>query len=434
MEGPAAVSQQARVEAERAASGGSAGSSPRADSAASSPAPHTSPGDAGRARMPDMTYSEQETELRSAVRSVLDDGASFNDVLARTETPETYDRDLWRTLAAEVGCAGLLIPESYGGAGASFREAAVVAEEIGRSVAPVPFLGSAVLATVALLSASADDAARDDAAQLLTDLAAGAVTAAVAVPFASMPGARISRTVRIGPAVDGDAEGAYRLSGSVLGVADGLLADVLMIPADGVPFGLFAVRADDPGVTRTPVVSLDMTRQLCDLRLDNAQGARIAVGSRADDAIAAALQAGAAMLAAEQLGLADRALEITLAYVKQRYQFARPVGSFQALKHRLADWWVAVTQARAASRYAAACLAEGSPDTPVAVALAKAACSDTAVHASQEMIQLHGGIGFTWEHPAHLFLKRAKSTSMALGSADRHRATLARLADLPAAD
>jgi alkylation response protein AidB-like acyl-CoA dehydrogenase len=381
-----------------------------------------------------MTYSEQETELRSAVRSVLDDRAGFNDILARTETAETYDRGLWRTLAAEVGCAGLLIPESYGGAGASFREAAVVAEEIGRSVAPVPFLGSAVLATVALLSASADSAAGDHTAQLLTDLAAGGATAALAVPFASMPGARVGRTVRIGPAIDGDAEGTYRLSGSVQGVADGLPADVLIIPADGVPFGLFAVRANDPGVIRTPVVSLDMTRQLCDLRLDNAQGARIAHGSRADDAIAAALQAGAAMLAAEQLGLADRALEITLAYVKQRYQFARPIGSFQALKHRLADWWVAVTQARAASRYAAACIAEESPDTPVAVALAKAACSDTAVHASQEMIQLHGGIGFTWEHPAHLFLKRAKSTSMALGSADRHRATLARLADLPAAD
>jgi len=434
MEGPAAVSQQAGIEAERSASGGSAGSLARADSAASSPAADTSPGDAGRARMPDMTYSEQETELRSAVRSVLDDGAGFNDVLARTETAETYDRGLWRTLAAEVGCAGLLIPESYGGAGASFREAAVVAEEIGRSVAPVPFLGSAVLATVALLSASADDAAADHAAQLLTDLAAGGVTAALAVPFASVPGARTGPTVRIGPAVDGDAEGIYRLSGSVQGVADGLPADVLIIPADGVPFWLFAVRADDPGVTRTPVVSLDMTRQLCDLLLDNAQGTRIAVGPRADDAIAGALQAGTAMLAAEQLGLADRALEITLAYVKQRYQFARPIGSFQAIKHRLADWWVAVTQARAASRYAAACLAEGDPDAPIAVALAKATCSDTAVHASQEMIQLHGGIGFTWEHPAHLFLKRAKSTSIALGSADRHRATLARLADLPAAN
>ena len=384
-------------------------------------------------RLPVMTYSEQETELRSAVRSVLDDRAGFNAVLARTETPATYDVGLWRTLAAEVGCAGLLIPEALGGAGASFREAAVVAEEIGRSVAPVPFLGSAVVATVALLSAASDEAAGARATQLLTDLAAGTTTAALAVPFASMPGTKVGPTVRIGPSADGDSDGIYRLSGSVAGVADALPADVLIVPADSVPFGLLAVRSDDPGLTRTPVVSLDMTRQLCDISLDNVPASRVAAGPRAEQAIAAALQAGAGMLAAEQLGLADRALEITLAYVKQRYQFARPVGSFQALKHRLADWWVAVTQARAASRYAAACLADGDEDTPVAVALAKAACSDTAVLAAQEMIQLHGGIGFTWEHPAHLFLKRAKSTSIALGSADRHRGTLARLADLPPA-
>jgi alkylation response protein AidB-like acyl-CoA dehydrogenase len=379
--------------------------------------------------LPDMTYSEQETELRSAVRSVLNDRAGFSEVLARTETAQTYDTGLWRTLAAEVGVAGLLVPESLGGAGASFREVAVVAEELGRSVAPVPFLGSAVLATVALLSVAKDG---DDTVRgLLAELAAGTTTATLAVPFASMPGSRPRPTVRIGPAADSDAEGTYRLSGTAAGVADALPADVLVIPGDGVPYGLYVVRADDAGVTRTPVTSLDMTRQLCDLTLDNAPARRVASGSPAEAAVQAALQAGAAILAAEQLGLADRALEITLAYVKQRYQFARPVGSFQAIKHRMADWWVAVTQARAASRYAAACLADGDADTPVAVALAKAACSDTALLAGQEMIQLHGGIGFTWEHPAHLFLKRAKSTSIALGTADRHRGTLATLVDLP---
>ena len=133
--------------------------------------------------------------------------------------------------------------------------------------------------------------------------------------------------------------------------------------------------------------------------------------------MAAALAAGAAMLAAEQLGVAERCLEMTVAYLKERRQFARPVGSFQALKHRLADLWVAVTQARAAARYAAACLAAGDPDAPVAVALAKAACSDIAVRAAQECVQLHGGIGFTWEHPAHLYLKRAKSASIGFGTA-----------------
>jgi alkylation response protein AidB-like acyl-CoA dehydrogenase len=419
MEGPAAVSQQ--VES-------AAASGPAESSAGPAPAREV----LGGARLPDMTYTEQETELRAAVRSVLDDRAGFDAVLARTETADTYDTTLWRTLAAEVGCAGLLIPESLGGAGASFREAAVVCEEIGRSVAPVPFLGSAVIATVALLAIGAGAEQNGESVTgLLTTLAGGSATAALAIPFASMPGVRAEPTVRLLPPADGDAADTYRLSGSVSGVADAIPADALIVPGDGVPPGLFIVRADAPGLTRSAVVSLDMTRQLCDLRLENVPATRIAAGSQAGLAVDAALQAGAAMLAAEQIGLADRALEITLAYVKQRYQFARPIGSFQAIKHRLADWWVALTQARAASRYAAACLADGNPDTPVAVALAKAACSDTAVLAGQEMIQLHGGIGFTWEHPAHLYLKRAKSSAIALGTPDRLRATLATLVDLP---
>jgi alkylation response protein AidB-like acyl-CoA dehydrogenase len=185
-------------------------------------------------------------------------------------------------------------------------------------------------------------------------------------------------------------------------------------------------------VVVTPVVSLDMTRQLCDLALDGAAGRPVAAGPDAERAVLAALTAGAAMLASEQLGLAERCVEMTVAYLKERRQFARPVGSFQALKHRLADLWVGVTQARAAARYAAACLATGDPDTAVAVALAKAACSDIAVRASQESVQLHGGIGFTWEHPAHLYLKRAKSASIGFGTPDLHRASLAWLADLPA--
>jgi alkylation response protein AidB-like acyl-CoA dehydrogenase len=175
-----------------------------------------------------------------------------------------------------------------------------------------------------------------------------------------------------------------------------------------------------------------MTRQLCDLTLDAAVGRSVAAGPAAERAVLAALAAGAAMLASEQLGLAERCVEMTVAYLKERRQFGRPVGSFQALKHRLADLWVGVTQARAAARYAAACLAAGDPDAPVAVALAKAACSDIAVRASQESVQLHGGIGFTWEHPAHLYLKRAKSASIGFGTPDAHRASLAWLADLPA--
>jgi len=377
--------------------------------------------------VPDLRYSDAEEQLRAVVRDLLADRSAWPAVLAGVDAGEADDAALWHTLAADLGCAGLLIDESRGGAGASYREAAVVAEETGRAAACVPYLTSAVMATTALLGAGDDE--------LLGALAAGRLTAALAVGFASMPPAPGagpgSWPVRIGPADDGDAPGVVRLSGTVTGVAGALAADVLLVPGDGVPLRLYAVDTTGAGVTRVPLVSLDATRPLADVTLDRAPGRPVASGADAARAVAAALTAGAGVLASELFGVAEQCLAMTISYVKERKQFARPVGSFQALKHRLADVWVAVTQARAAARYAAACLATGDPDTPVAVALAKAAAGDAAVLAAQECVQLHGGIGFTWEHPAHLLLKRAKSASMALGTPDRHRAALAALVDLP---
>ncbi|MGH3407000.1 MAG: acyl-CoA dehydrogenase family protein, partial [Streptosporangiaceae bacterium] len=273
--------------------------------------------------------------------------------------------------------------------------------------------------------------------ELLSQVASGELTAALAVPFAAgAAGPQTSLlpapTVRVGGPARGDQPGTHRLTGTVTGVADALTADVLLVPADGVPYALYAVRAADPGLGQAPVMSLDMTRQLCDLSLEGAAARRIAADGDAAQAVVRALVAGAGIIASEQLGLAERCLEMTVAYVKERRQFARPVGSFQAIKHRLADLYVAVVQARAAARYAAACLAPGNRDAALAVALAKATCSEVAVKAAQEAIQLHGGIGFTWEHPAHLYLKRAKADSIALGTADAHRATVAKLAGLPA--
>ena len=383
----------------------------------------------GERGMPSLLYGEAEEDLRGAVRSLLQQRSGWPAVLARTEASATYDTGLWQVLAAEVGCAGLLIPESQGGAGAGYQEMAVVAEEAGRAVAPVPYLGSAVLATAAALSAGD--------ATLLAGLASGELTATLAVSFATRPApagsGRLPGAVRVVRPEPGDPAGQDRLSGTVTGVADALPASVLLVPADGVPAGLYAIGSGAPGLTVTPVVSLDQTRQLADLTLDRVPARPVVTGPGAPRAVAAALAAGAAMLAAEQLGVAERCLELTVGYLKERYQFARPVGSFQALKHRLADLWVAISQARAASRYAAACLSGGDPDAPIAVALAKAACGDTAALAAQECVQLHGGIGFTWEHPAHLYLKRAKSTSIALGTPDWHRSTLAALAGLPPA-
>jgi alkylation response protein AidB-like acyl-CoA dehydrogenase len=391
--------------------------------------------------IPDLLYSDAERALSDALASLLADRGGLDKALARIESAQTYDDKLWQAVAADMGCAGLLIPERDGGAGASYREAAAAAEVLGSYVAPVPFLGSSVVATAALLSVAEGAQASTGtpftpakaAADLLAKMADGGVTAALAVPFATAPGSGFPASVRVaGPRPGDGATGVARLRGMVSGVADALPAGVLLVPADGVPHGFYLVDMAAEGVAKAPVTSLDMTRQLCDLSFDDAPATLIASGQAASRALDAAMAAGAGILAAEQTGLAQRCLDMTVAYVKERKQFARPVGSFQGLKHRLADLWVSVTQARAASRYAAACLATGSADAKVAVALAKAYCSEVAVQAAQECVQMHGGIGFTWEHPAHLLLKRAKADSIAFGTADVHRAALASLVNLPA--
>jgi alkylation response protein AidB-like acyl-CoA dehydrogenase len=427
----------------------------------------------------DLRYSETERDLAAALADLLARAAAPADVIARTERPEPYDAKLWRTVAAEIGIAGLLIPEALGGAGASYRELAAAAEQFGAAVAPIPYLGSAAVATAVLLSAAraaaaagagvADGAdgppdvsqplsgpaaaARDaalraratsggtwtagaaapvpPAAGLLRQLADGSITAALAVSVGTGPRAPFPAVARIAGRGDG-APGAVRLRGTIRAVPDALPADVLLVPADGVPSALYLVEANGPRVHRTPLVSLDMTRQLCDITLDDAPAVPVVIGAAAEAAVSAGLAAGAAVLAAEQLGLAQRCLDMTVGYVRERRQFGRQIGSFQAVKHRLADLWTTITLARAASRYAAACLTDDDPDAPVAVALAKSACCDAAVTAAQECVQLHGGIGFTWEHPAHLYLKRAKAASVAYGTPGAHRAALADLVNLPA--
>ncbi|MEV7807924.1 acyl-CoA dehydrogenase family protein [Microbispora sp. NPDC088329] len=381
---------------------------------------------------PPMTllYTEVEEELRAAVRDLLTDMCSPSAVLDRVESGTPYDTELWKALARDIGVAGLLIPEDLGGAGASAREAAVVLEELGRAVAPVPFLASAVLATQALLAAGGEVAG-----ELLGRLAAGEATAALAVSFAASPYAPPAPVATLGE--DGT------VSGSITAVIGAEAADVLLVPvrlAGGV--GLCAVEASPAAgeaVRVTPVTSLDLTRPIATVSFDSAPARIVA---RADGPEAAwareALVRGAGLLASEQLGVAEWCLTTTVAYVKERRQFARPVGSFQAVKHRLADLWLEVVGARAAARNAAARLAEApapgplGDDAVVAVAVAQAHCGAVAVHAAEECVQLHGGIGMTWEHPAHLYLKRAKADQIALGTPGDHREALAGPADLPA--
>ncbi|WP_055491325.1 acyl-CoA dehydrogenase family protein [Streptomyces sp. TP-A0356] len=366
---------------------------------------------------PDLLYSEEEEALRSALRGLLADHCDPAGVLARVESDTPHDRALWKALAEGMGLAGLLVPESLGGQGASHREAAVVLEELGRAVAPVPYLTSAVVATEALLACAGEEAGK-----LLAELASGRTVGALAVGLSAGPGGGYGLVRR--------EDGA--LYGELTTVADAAVADVLLVPAeDG---GLYAVyTSDTAAVTVTPQVSLDLTRPLATVTLDGAPGRPLTDDARA--AVRRALRAGAGLLASEQLGVADWCLTETVRYLKERKQFNRPVGGFQALKHRLAQLWLEVVGLRAAARNAADALATGSEDTgsedtDIAVAVAGAYAAPVAVHAAEEALQLHGGIGMTWEHPVHLYLKRAKADSIAYGTAGGHREALTDLVDL----
>ncbi|MET8170111.1 acyl-CoA dehydrogenase family protein [Streptomyces sp. NPDC005329] len=355
---------------------------------------------------PDLLYSEEEEALRAAVRDLLADHCDAPGIIARTESDAPHDLAAWKALSDGMGLAGLLVPETLGGQGATHREAAVVLEELGRAVAPVPYLTSAVVATEALLAVGDEE--------LLGRLASGRTIGALAVGLHTAPGAAV-QAVHV--------EGGL-LRGELSGIADAAVADVLLVPADDG--GLYAV--DAAAVTVTPQVSFDLTRPLAALAFADAPGRRL---GDAEPAVRRALRAGAGLLASEQLGLADWVLTETVRYLKERKQFNRPVGGFQALKHRLAQLWLEVVNLRAVARGAADALAGGG-DVDIAVAVAQAYAAGVAVHAAEEALQLHAGIGMTWEHPIHLYLKRAKADSIAYGSAGAHRAAVAELVDLRA--
>ncbi|KAA1427824.1 acyl-CoA dehydrogenase family protein [Nocardioides antri] len=356
--------------------------------------------------------TDVEDDLRATVRDLLVDHCELSAVAAVYDGDRSLVERLWKALSVDLGLAGLLVPEEHGGAGASTREAAVVLDELGRHVAPVPFLTSAVVATTALL---------DSDHALLGRLATGDCTVAMTVPLSielDAPGRELASVT---------ADDGGRLTGRVTSVAGALEADVLLVPTvDADRLALYAVPVEQAGVE--PVVSLDMTRQLADITLDGIAAELVLADAEA--AVRRALEVGAALLASEQAGVAGRCLETTVAYLKERRQFGRVVGGFQALKHRLADLYAGVESARSVAVSAAAALA-ADEDGSVATAVAQAYCSDLAVHAAEEAVQLHGGIGMTWEHPAHLYLKRAKADQIAFGTAGAHRARLAGLVDLP---
>jgi alkylation response protein AidB-like acyl-CoA dehydrogenase len=364
-----------------------------------------------------LGISAEQEELRASVRRFLADRAPLTRVRELMDTEDGLDEGVWEQAGAQLGLQGLAIPESYGGAGFTFAEQAIVLEEFGAALYGGPYLASAVLAATALL-ASPDEGARQG---LLPDIASGATIATLA--FTEDDGSWDPSAIRLAAAKDGE---AWRLDGHKSFVLDGATAGlILVVAATDAGLSLFAVEADADGLSRATLPTMDQTRKLA--RLEFAGTPAALIGSPGDAAaiMDRVLDVAAIALAAEQLGGAQRALDMAVGYAKVREQFDRPIGSFQTIKHRCADLLLEVESLRSAVGYAAAAVAEGSPEIPVLASLTKAYASETFFHVAAENIQIHGGIGFTWEHDAHLYFKRAKSSELFLGDAAYHRERLA---------
>ena len=362
-------------------------------------------------------FSAEQGELRQTVRAFLAGKAPEVEARRLMETEDGFDAAVWSQMAGQLGWHGLAIPEELGGSGYSFVELAIVLEEMGRVLLVAPFFSSAVLAAGALLH-SGDDAAKKD---LLPGIASGATIATLAVTEASGRWDEPAVTVRADHAGDG-----YTLTGTKTFVTDGALADLILVEArTDAGVSLFAVDGRADGVRRERLFAMDQTRKLATIELTDAPARLIGADGDGWRIVERALQLGAIGLAAEQVGGAQRCMEISVEYAKDRIQFGRQIGSFQAVKHKCADMLVQVELAKSAVQYAASCAATDDADLPVAAAMAKSYCSTAFLNVAAETIQVHGGIGFTWEHPAHLYFKRAKSSQQLLGTPRHHRRLLA---------
>jgi len=362
------------------------------------------------------------TELRDSVRAFLAAKSDEQSVRLVTQTERGYDEALWKQMADQLGLPGLALPEEYGGDGFSFAELQVVLEEMGRFLVPSPFLPSVVLAAGAILATGDQVAAQ----AYLPGIASGKTTAALAVAESGGQWSFDQLSASARP-VQGDSEGGmgrraggggWLVTGTKQFVLHGATADLLVVAAhtDSGP-SFFAVQGDAPGLTRTALRTLDLTQPMATLVLVEVPATLIGAAGTAGPALEAVLDRAMTALAAEQTGAARACLEASAAYARERVQFGRPIGSFQAVKHKCADMLVKVELAQAAATEAARA-ASGAPDAsplPVAAAVAHAVCSESFMFVAMENIQVHGGIGFTWEHPAHLYFRRAKATQLMFG-------------------
>jgi len=368
--------------------------------------------------------STEQRELRESVRRFLAERAPITKVRELMETADGTDPDVWRQASAQLGLPGIAVPEEYGGAGFSFAEQAIVLEELGAALFTGPYLASAVLAVTALLAVDDEEARKD----LLPGIAAGETIATLA--FTEDEGSWDPAAIRLAAAKNTAAKrthDGWRLDGHKSFVLDGHTADlILAVAATGTDgkLSLFAITNTADGLTRRALPTLDQTRKLARLAFSHTPARLIGEPGAARAVLDRTLDVAAVALAAEQLGGAQRALDMAVSYARVRQQFGRPVGSFQAIKHRCADLLLEVESLRSAVGYAAAAVAAGSTEVPVLAPLLKAYASEVYSHVAGENIQIHGGTGFTWEHDAHLYLKRAKASELFLGDASYHRERL----------
>jgi alkylation response protein AidB-like acyl-CoA dehydrogenase len=372
-----------------------------------------------------FAFNEEQEELRKTARSFLADCSSPARVRTAMRTERGYDREVWRRIGAELGWTSIIIPEAHGGAGLTYVELIALIEEMGGALLCAPFFSSICLAGNALMIGGTETQKQ----QHLPGIAAGETIATLAC---TEPKGRWNAD-----GIDAVAKrdgSDFILNGIKTFVLDGHVADLLLVAArragsrgaDGV--SLFAVTADAVGIERRLLPTMDQTRKQAEVKLQDVRVPGSALMGAEGDGwriLSQTLDRAAVALSAEQVGGAQRCLDMSVEYAKQRVQFGRPIGSFQAIKHKCADMFLRVESARSASYYAGWAAATNDRELPVLASLAKAYCSDAYFHCAAESVQIHGGVGFTWEYDVHLHFKRAKSSESLLGDAVYHRELVA---------
>ena len=367
-----------------------------------------------------IAFTQEHDDLRESTRRFLEQRSSTQDLRRLMESQHTYDPAVWEQLAQQLGLPGIAIPEEYGGSGYGIIEQVIILEEMGRALLSAPYFSSVILAATALLESGDEAACRE----LLPGIADGSTVATLA--WVEKLGAW-DATARIDASATPTADG-WLLTGHKTLVLDGTTASLVLVVAN-TPAGpsLFAAVPGTAGVTSRLLKTLDSTRAFADIEFDGTPVRLIGADGAAGVILERTLQIAAVALAAEQIGTAERCLQISIDYSKLRIQYGRPIGSFQALKHRFVDLLLEIETAKSATYHAAAAAAADDPELPLVSSMAKASASDALVHTASEMIQFHGGIGFTWEHDAHLYFRRAKITEQFLGSPQMHREVVAGL-------